>query len=123
MQLENGSELMLFEMRNRDSARAPFVSGTFIDAAGRSATLKSSEISMRPVDWWRSPHTGAVSDSMAYRRPSRGVALECAAAIPNQELAFSTPPVYWEGAVHYSGSHSGIGYMELTGYAGRMRIQ
>ena len=79
---------------------------------------------MQPIDWWRSPRTGA-RYPIRWRIgvPSRGIALECAAAIPNQELAFATAPVYWEGAVRYSGSHSGVGYMELTGYAAPVRIQ
>jgi predicted secreted hydrolase len=124
VQLDNHTELMLFEMRNRDSARAPFVAGTFIDATGRSAALKRSDISMQPLDWWRSPRTGArypVRWRIAV--PSRAIDLDCVAAIPNQELAFSTAPVYWEGAVRYSGSHSGVGYMELTGYAKPVKIE
>jgi predicted secreted hydrolase len=28
-------------------------------------------------------------------------------------------PTYWEGAVTVSGAPSGVGYVELTGYAGR----
>ena len=120
----NHTELMLFEMRNRDKVRPPFVSGTYIDAAGRSFALKSHEISMQPIDWWRSARTGA-RYPIRWRIgvPSRGIALECAVAIPNQELSFATAPVYWEGAVRYSGSHSGVGYMELTGYATPVRIQ
>lgn len=123
VQLQNHTELMLFELRNRDAARPPYVSGTFIDGAGRSFALKRSEIAMQPLAWWQSPHGGArypVRWRIAV--PSRGVTLECVAAIPNQELAFSNSPVYWEGAVRYSGSHSGIGYMELTGYAAPVKL-
>jgi predicted secreted hydrolase len=124
VQLDNHSQLMLFEMRYRDSARKPFVSGTFIDPAGRSFALKGSEIAMQPTDWWRSSRTGArYPIRWRIAIPSRGIALECGAAIPNQELAFSSAPVYWEGAVRYSGSNSGVGYMELTGYRAPVRIQ
>ncbi len=123
VQLDNHTELMLFEMRNRDAARPPFVSGTFIDAAGRSTTLKRSDISMQSLDWWRSRGTGArYPTRWRIAVPSRGIALECAAAIPNQELTLSSGSVYWEGAVHYSGSHSGVGYMELTGYTSPVRF-
>lgn len=121
VQLENRTELMLFELRNRDSTHSPFLAGTFIDGAGRSFYLRSGDIQMQPLDWWRSPHTGArypIRWRLAV--PSRGIALECSAAIPNQELALSN--AYWEGAVRYSGSDRGVGYMELTGYAAPVRL-
>lgn len=123
VQLENHTELMLFEVRDRDKTRRPFLAGTFIDAAGRSYNLKPSEIEMQPLDWWRSPKTGArypVRWRLAV--PSRAVALECAAAIPDQELAPAKASAYWEGAVRYTGSVSGVGYMELTGYATPVRL-
>jgi len=47
-----------------------------------------------------------------------GVALECAAAVRGQELVSEddSVPTYWEGAVTYSGSSAGVGYLEMTGY-------
>ena len=124
VQLDNHTELMLFELRDRDRARAPFLAGTFIDAVGRSTALKRSEFTLEPTAWWRSPRTGArYPTAWRIAVPSRGIALECTAAVPNQELAFATAPVYWEGAVRYSGSHSGVGYMELTGYAAPVKIE
>lgn len=121
--LENHTELMLFELRSKDAAHAPYLSGTYIDAAGRAVNLKRGEITMQPLEWWRSPRSGA-SYPIRWKlaAPSRGIALECAAAIPNQELAFPHATTYWEGAVRYSGSQKGVGYMELTGYAGPVRM-
>jgi predicted secreted hydrolase len=128
VQLANHTELMLYELRNRDAARAPYIAGTFVDGAGHATPLARSEIGMTPLDWWRSPRTGArypIKWKLAV--PSRGVSLECTAAIPNQELDFSTgagsaSPVYWEGAVRYNGSQTGAGYMELTGYASQVKL-
>ena len=49
--------------------------------------------------------------------PSLGVAIDCKAALREQELVGErNGPVYWEGAVTYSGSASGVGYLEMTGY-------
>ncbi len=123
MQLDNHTELMLFELRNRDRSRAPFLAGTFIDANGRAVSLKRGDIEMQPLEWWRSPRNGA-RYPIRWRLtvPSHGIALECAAAVPDQELTLSTGPIYWEGAVRYSGSHSGVGYMELTGYTTPVRL-
>ena len=120
-QLENRTELMLFQVRERDATRSPFIAGTFIDASGRSFYLKGSEIEMQPLEWWRSARTGArYPIRWRLAAPSRGIELECAAAIPDQELAISN--AYWEGAVRYSGSQTGVGYMELTGYAAPVRL-
>ncbi len=123
VQLENHTELMLFQMRHRDGG-TPFVAGTFIDAAGRATPLHRADISTTPLDWWTSARTGArypIRWRLAV--PSRGVAIECAAAVTNQELVMHSGPIYWEGAVRYSGSASGVGYMELTGYSSPVKIE
>jgi predicted secreted hydrolase len=45
--------------------------------------------------------------------------------IDDQELDSrdSTGALYWEGAVRLSGSASGRGYLELTGYAKAMEME
>jgi predicted secreted hydrolase len=42
----------------------------------------------------------------------------------NQELAEqdAASPSYWEGAVTYSGTSRGAGYLEMTGYDKPMRL-
>jgi len=32
-------------------------------------------------------------------------------------------PSYWEGAVRYSGSQTGVGYLEMTGYDKPVRLE
>jgi len=49
--------------------------------------------------------------------PVLGIVMECTAALPNQELVSEHGGMnYWEGAVRYSGSATGVGYLEMTGY-------
>jgi len=57
--------------------------------------------------------------------PSLGIKLHAAAAMDAQELAGedNDSPTYWEGAVSYSGSSSGVGYLEMTGYDKPVRIE
>ncbi len=43
------------------------------------------------------------------------IGLGCEAALQNQELK-TAGASYWEGAVTYSGSKKGVGYLEMTGY-------
>jgi len=120
-QFENHTELMLFNLRGTEG----YSSGTYIDAAGRAVHLKRSDFAAQSLDYWTSPKTGArYPIRWRVSVPSLKLAVECAAAIPDQELVSKAKygPTYWEGAVSYSGSVSGVGYLELTGYAGRLRL-
>ena len=61
--------------------------------------------------------------------PSEGIELEIAPAFPDQELITnrSTRVMYWEGAVAINGAFrnkpvTGLGYVEMTGYAGKLNI-
>jgi predicted secreted hydrolase len=123
-QLDDHTELMVGEVRDRNPARPPFVGGTFIDAVGRSTPLGPSEITLEPLAWWRSPRTGTrYPIRWRIAVPARHIALECEAAIPNQELVLPSGPIYWEGSVRYAGVHSGLGYMELTGYSSPVKLE
>jgi predicted secreted hydrolase len=120
-QLDNHTELMLFELRGKEA----FSSGTYIDASGHAMHLKSSDFAVQPLEYWTSPKTGArypVHWRVAV--PGLKISVECTAAVPDQELIAKNKnaPTYWEGAVRYSGSVSGVGYLELTGYANRVRL-
>jgi predicted secreted hydrolase len=57
-----------------------------------------------------------------------GERLELQPQLQDQELFFpeanaqapgASVPAYWEGAVTVTGDRTGVGYVELTGYAGR----
>ena len=125
VQLDDRTELMLFQLRRMDGSIDPNSSGTFIARDGRATHLQRGAFDLRPVDWWTSPKTGArYPTRWRIAVPSLGIDLECSAAIPEQEFAGEgeTSPAYWEGAVVYRGSHSGAGYLELTGYASPMRF-
>jgi predicted secreted hydrolase len=125
IQLAGRTELMLFQLRRTDGSLDPFSAGTYIRPDGRSTHLKHEDFHLEPLEFWTSPRT-RTRYPIAWRVtvPSLGLALVCRAAITNQELAAEegTGPTYWEGAVTYSGSASGVGYLEMTGYGQRMRL-
>jgi predicted secreted hydrolase len=51
------------------------------------------------------------------------VDLTSRAILDDQELrAKQGGPTYWEGAVDFSGSQKGVGYVEMTGYEGQVRF-
>jgi predicted secreted hydrolase len=112
IQLEDHTELMLFDLRRKDGTIDPHSSGTFIDQAGKPRHLMAKDFSLQPLEYWKSyPVKWKVSV------PALGIELECRAAIPEQELVSKHGATkYWEGAVVYSGSKIGVGYLEMTGY-------
>ena len=46
--------------------------------------------------------------------PSRNVDIELSALNPNAWMPLAVS--YWEGPVRITGSHAGVGYLEMTGY-------
>jgi predicted secreted hydrolase len=72
------------------------------------------------TDTWESPEGGVYPSAWTLRVPGKGLELEVAPVMADQEL-FTTVR-YWEGAVDVEGERDGApvtgrGYVELTGYA------
>ena len=125
VQLENNTEFMLFQLRHVDGSIDPYSAGTYIDSNGRATHLKGSDFQLQPLEFWTSPATHArYPIRWRITIPSLKIELECAAAPRDQELGAedAASPPYWEGAVAYSGSSRGVGYLEMTGYAKPMRL-
>jgi predicted secreted hydrolase len=117
IQLDNNTELMLFELRKKDGSIDAFSSGTYIDAAGRARHLKRDDFSLEPLTKFEKyPVAWTIGV------PSLAIELTCKAALANQELKSKTGPEYWEGAVTYEGTRRGVGYLEMTGYNGAVRF-
>jgi predicted secreted hydrolase len=117
IQLDDHTELMLFDLRRTDGTTDPFSSGTFIARDGRAQHLRASEFTLKPLAWWAGPKSEArYPIAWSISVPALHLQLECRAALPDQELVFTRGPRYWEGAVDYNGSAHGVGYLEMTGY-------
>jgi predicted secreted hydrolase len=120
LQLSDGSELMYYQLRLRDGSADVFSAGTLVPAEGPPVRLSREDVRLEVLDTWKSPRSGASYPSRwRLSVPSRGLALEVAPALANQELQVSVR--YWEGSVRIQGSHAGQpvtgrGYVELTGY-------
>ncbi len=116
MQLDNGTELMLYRFRLAGGGVDPHSSGTFIGKDGKARHLASKDFTLTPSD---TAMHGKYPVEWRVRVPSLGVDLLCRAVVKDQELKPKGGSVgYWEGAVDYSGSHKGVGYLEMTGYVG-----
>lgn len=125
VQLDDGTELMLFQLRRMDGTIDPHSSGTYIARDGRARHLARADFDLQPVAWWTSPATRArYPVRWRITVPSLSITLECSAALDAQELAGEgdVTPSYWEGAVVYTGTQRGVGYLEMTGYSRPMRL-
>jgi len=58
-QFEDGTELMLYQMRLTNGAIDPISSGTFVREDGTSVSLTSADFQMTPESFWKSPATKA----------------------------------------------------------------
>ena len=123
--LADGGALMAFRIRRADGT-ALWAGGSCRSAAGELRTFAADEVRFEPVRRWTSPRTQASYPvECLLTTPSgrwRVVALQ-----DDQELDSrnSTGSVYWEGLSALrsdQGATVGLGYLELTGYAGRLKI-
>ena len=123
MQFDDGSELMLFQIRLKDGGRDPFSHGTWIAADGKSVPIKHADFELQPGRTWRSDETGGEYPvEWSVRIPKLALKVSVEAALDGQELVLR-PISYWEGSVGARGRRgdaaiSGRGYLEMTGYAG-----
>jgi predicted secreted hydrolase len=106
-----GERLMLYRMRQTDGHH--YASGNWILPDGKARQIASADIDMVP----RPPieikgHRLPVAWHVAI--PSLGLSIECAPL--NERSWMGTGFSYWEGPISFAGSHSGVGYLEMTGY-------
>jgi predicted secreted hydrolase len=107
----SGEKLMLYRMRENDGNH--YVSGNWIVPDGSSRQLGPADIRMSqgaPIEI--DGHNLPVAWQIAI--PSLSLAIECRAL--NARAWNGTSFAYWEGPIGFSGSHTGVGYLELTGY-------
>ena len=124
VQLDNDTELMLYQIRRKDGSPDVTSSGSLITSDGSVIHIRNNEMLITPVKRWRSRRSGATYP-MGWRIavPSMRLNLVLDPFVEDQELVTreSTQVTYWEGAVRASGSLentavTGEGYVEMTGY-------
>jgi predicted secreted hydrolase len=120
LQLEDGTELMFYALRERDGARDAYSAGTWIDAAGSAHPLSNADVAIEVLDHWSNAAGDRYPGRWRVRVPHLALDLTVRPVLADQEL--HATPRYWEGAVDVSGaahgrSVGGRGYVELVGYA------
>jgi predicted secreted hydrolase len=111
LHLDSGEKLMLYRLRQKDGHNDLF--GNWIEPGGRSVEVASADNSMAPTTFTEIE--------------GRKIPVAWHVAIPRFALSIETVPLnakswmgtsfpYWEGPISFKGSHSGLGYLEMTGY-------
>ena len=120
LQLDDGRDVMFYQLRRADGSSDRFGAGMLVEADGTAEPLRHDEVRIDVLATWKSPRSG-VSYPARWRLtvPSRDVVLELSPRIADQELIVGTR--YWEGAVTAQGAATGRrlggqGYVELVGY-------
>jgi predicted secreted hydrolase len=132
--MNDGGALMAFRMRDRQggerwasatrrAAAAPGAGGE----AGAVATFTATEVEWTPLETWRSPRTGVVYPvRWRVQVGDRRYLVEPLVRDAELDSRPTTGILYWEGPIRLldeaTGVEAGRGYLELTGYGGKLDL-
>lgn len=125
MNLHDGGALTAFRLR--DGADNPlWAGGSWRDRNGKLRVFTEREVHFEPQRRWTSPGSRA-SYPVEWRLGTPAGRFRIKALLDNQELDSrgSTGTIYWEGLSELQderGQAVGRGYLEMTGYAGKLRL-
>ncbi len=125
MNLEDGAALTAFRLR-RDDGTTLWSGGSHRPAGGEVRDFATTEVTFAAGRRWTSPASKAVYP-VEWKVVTPAGTFMVEALQDDQELdsRASTGSVYWEGLsrlVDAAGRQVGRGYLEMTGYAGGLRL-
>ena len=111
LSFDSGDKLMGFLLRQKDGSA--YSAATWITPDGETTPYPDGAFAARPLE-----ETSVAGREVPTRwmvsLPDKGVEVTVEAINPRAWMDTSIP--YWEGPVRVTGSHDGIGYLEMTGY-------
>jgi predicted secreted hydrolase len=111
LHFERGEKLMVYRLRQETGD--PYTVGTWIGADGSTQTLGRAELSIEPLE--KQEIAGRqLPVRWGLKIKSRGIDVQTTPLNGLSWMGTSFP--YWEGPISFKGTHSGVGYLELTGY-------
>ena len=127
IELEDGADLMIYQLRLTDGSHDQYFVATLINADGKQESLKADEFILEPLALWVSPTSGGKYPvQWRVKIPGKQIELDAKAALNDQEFqtAQSLGVTYWKGSIEISGKRNGQtitgkGFLEMTGYAGK----
>ena len=129
IQLNNQTELMLYQLRNVNKTMDPNSSGTFVSLESQVKHLRQNQFIIKPLSYWTSPAKKA-SYPIKWQVlvPELDLTLMITPRFENQELVAPSYSglTYWEGSCKVTGKQgnkiiNGEAYVEMTGYAEHFR--
>lgn len=108
LHLYRGEQLMLFRVRQKDGGG--YLTGTWIDAQGRTETLHNADIQLAPLT---TTEIDGRSIPTRWSLKIPGKHLDITPEAVNSKAWMNLGIPYWEGPVKFDG---GVGYLEMTGY-------
>jgi predicted secreted hydrolase len=125
MNLDDGSALTAFRLRDA-VGRALWAGGSFRVRGAPVQAFDAAAVHFEALAWWSSAATGA-RYPVRWRVTTPAGSFDVLALLDAQELdaRTSTGSVYWEGLAELrdgNATRRGWGYLEMTGYAGVLRL-
>jgi predicted secreted hydrolase len=111
LHLASGDKLMLYRMRQTDGQH--YGSGKWFARDGSTTLLATTDITMTPKTFTEIEGR-KIPTAWRIAIPRLALAIECTPLNAKSWMGTSFP--YWEGPISLSGSHAGLGYLEMTGY-------
>lgn len=108
LSFDSGAKLMGFRLQQTDGEN--FTSATWIAPDGSTTAYDNGALIATPL----ATNADDVPVTWRVELPLRDVDVTVDAL--NEDAWMTTSVPYWEGPVTISGSHSGVGYLEMTGY-------
>jgi predicted secreted hydrolase len=119
IRLDDGREIMLYDLRKKDGTLDPFSGGAVVEKDGSARHLKREEFTVTELDHYRSDRTDIrYPAKWEITVPSESLRLLVTPLVRDQEFtgAGLFGGAYWEGTCSVQGSETGRAYVELTGY-------
>jgi predicted secreted hydrolase len=120
LQLDDGADIMIYNLR--DKANQTMHAMASFTQNGKTELLADSDFTLAPGAKWISTRTGiAYPIEWDIKIPKKNITITTHSIIDNSEFdaTVTTYNTYWEGAVNVKGSHTGQGFMELSGYTSK----
>jgi len=110
LSFDDGARMMGFRLRDE---REDYTSATWIAPDGTATAIPDGALNLTPLE---QAEVAGRQIPIRWRvaLPDRGLDVEVDALNPQAWMATNFP--YWEGPVSITGSHTGRGYLEMTGY-------
>lgn len=117
LQLDDDTDIMMYQLR--DKTNRPIRYTASITQNKKTEILEAKEYSLKKVKYWLSSKT-TISYPIEWQLkiPAKNIDVFIKSILDDSEFdaRLTTYNVYWEGAVKVTGTHTGQGFMELSGY-------